>query len=104
MPDGYQKNIQRITADSSLDHMQQSSDISAAILAAVAKRGAEKTTCPSEIARMMFPEDWRDHMKNVLDVAIELQNKNKVVITQKGMPVDVHHIKGPVRIGITKSD
>jgi hypothetical protein len=39
-------------------------------------------------------------MKNVVDVAIELHNQGKVVITQKGIPIDVNHIKGPVRIKI----
>ena len=63
-------------------------------------RGLEKSTCPSEIARMLFPDDWREHMKEVRDVAIDLHHQGKVVITQKGVPIDVNHIKGPVRIKI----
>lgn len=39
-------------------------------------------------------------MKEVVDVAIELNNQDKVVITQKGVPIDVNHIKGPIRIRI----
>jgi hypothetical protein len=80
--------------------MQQQTDISATILSIASNRGPEKSTCPSEIARMLFPDDWRKHMKNVVDVAIELHNQGKVVITQKGIPIDVNHIKGPVRIKI----
>jgi hypothetical protein len=70
------------------------------ILSVAEQRGPEKTTCPSEIARMLFPDDWRKHMKEVVDVAIDLHNEGKVVITQKGVPVDVDHIKGPIRIKI----
>ncbi|WP_316798361.1 DUF3253 domain-containing protein [Pedobacter frigidisoli] len=75
-------------------------DISSTILSTAAKRGPEKSTCPSEIARMLFPNDWRKQMKAVLDTAIELHRQGKVVITQKGIPVEVDHIKGPVRIKI----
>jgi hypothetical protein len=79
--------------------MQQ--DISATILSVATHRGPEKSTCPSEIARKLFPDDWREHMKDVVDLAIDLHNQGKVVITQKGMPIDVNHIKGPIRIKIT---
>ncbi len=80
--------------------MQQHADILEAILSVATHRGLEKSTCPSEIARILFPYDWRKHMKDVLDVAIDLHIQGKVVITQKGAPVDVNHIKGPVRIKI----
>jgi hypothetical protein len=75
-------------------------DISRKILSVATQRGAEKSTCPSEIARMMFPDDWRKHMEEVRDVAIALHRSKKVVITQKGMSVDVDHIRGPIRIKI----
>jgi hypothetical protein len=84
--------------------MQKRTDISDTILSVVANRGPEKSTCPSEIARMLFPDDWRKYMKDVLDVAIDLQIQGKVLITQKGAPVDVNHIKGPIRIKINKND
>jgi len=61
-------------------------------------RGPNKTVCPSEIARELFSADWRKHMQEVRDAAIELQKAGKVTITQKGKPVDVGHIHGPVRI------
>ena len=80
--------------------MQQDSEISSTILNVAAQRGLEKSTCPSEIARMLFPNDWRKHMKDIVDVAIDLNNQGKVVITQKGIPIDVNHIKGPIRIKI----
>lgn len=71
------------------------------ILAVAKSRGAEKTICPSEIARMMFPEDWRKHMGTIVNVAIDLQRQRKVMITQNGLPVDVDHIRGPIRIKIS---
>lgn len=64
--------------------MQRQTDILHTILSIAIQRGPEKSTCPSEIARMLFPEDWRKHMKNVVDAAIDLHNQGKVVITQRG--------------------
>ncbi|TCD28536.1 DUF3253 domain-containing protein [Pedobacter psychrodurus] len=75
--------------------------ISETILSIATHRGTEKSTCPSEIARILFPGDWRKHMKDVLDVAIDLHNQGKIVITQKGTPIDVNIIKGPVRIKVS---
>jgi hypothetical protein len=76
------------------------SSIPQTILAMATQRGPDKSTCPSEVARALFPEDWRKHMQEVRDAAIELHIQGKVTITQKGEPVDVNHIKGPVRIKI----
>ncbi|WP_421943116.1 DUF3253 domain-containing protein [Pedobacter sp.] len=74
--------------------------ISETILAFARQRGKDKTTCPSEIARALFPDNWRKYMKQVRDEAIKLHNKREVVIMQKGKVIDVQHIKGPVRIKI----
>ena len=68
------------------------------ILSAAEARGREKTFCPSEIARELFPKDWRAHMQEVVNVAISLQNQGKVLITQKGKAIDLNDIKGPIRI------
>lgn len=80
--------------------MQGQKDIKTTILTVAKNRGPEKSTCPSEIARMLFPDDWRKHMSEVVDVAINLHHQGKVAITQKGIPIDVQHIKGPIRIKI----
>jgi len=81
-------------------YMQEYTEIYETIISIATHRGPEKSTCPSEIARRLFPDDWREHMKNILDAAIDLHHQGKVVITQKGGPIDVNHIKGPVRIKI----
>ena len=65
-----------------------------------ASRGPDKTICPSDVARALFPANWRSRMDAVRAAAVELQKAGKVSITQKGQPVDVEHIKGPVRIKI----
>jgi hypothetical protein len=75
-------------------------DITQTILTMAAERGADKSVCPSEIARALFPADWRKHMEEVRTSAIALQQEGKVTITQKGAPVNVQHIKGPIRIKI----
>lgn len=76
-------------------------DIKKTILSTAAGRGAEKSTCPSEIARTLFPVGWRRHMKRIVELAIELQQQGKVLITQKGKPVDIATIRGPIRIKIS---
>jgi hypothetical protein len=74
------------------------STIPQTILKMATQRAPDKTVCPSEIARELFPADWRKHMQEVRDAAIELHHQGKVTITQKGRPFDTGHIKGPVRI------
>ncbi len=70
------------------------------ILKMATMRGPDKTVCPSEIARELFPDDWRRHMQEVRDGAIALQLAGRVTIIQKGNKVDPEHIKGPIRIKI----
>ena len=84
--------------------MDSKIDISTTILTVARQRGIEKSTCPSEIARMLFPDDWRNHMDEIIDVAIDMHKQGKVQITQKGLPIDITHIKGPIRIKITTQD
>ena len=78
--------------------MQGKKEIAERILAVAEQRGADKSTCPSEIARMLFPGYWREEMAAVMEVAIDLCNNGKISITQKGKEVDIKKIKGPVRI------
>ncbi|GAA4199931.1 DUF3253 domain-containing protein [Pedobacter jeongneungensis] len=81
--------------------MDQQPDIKATILEMAMLRGHEKSTCPSEIARLLFPGHWRAHMSAVREEAIALQKQGLVLITQKGEPVDIKKIKGPIRIKIS---
>ncbi|RYE19965.1 MAG: DUF3253 domain-containing protein [Sphingobacteriaceae bacterium] len=75
-------------------------DIQQKIIEMATNRGAEKTICPSEVAREMFGDDWRSAMQAVREAAFDLALKNKVVVTQKGKAVDPETLKGPIRIRI----
>ncbi|MVN20543.1 DUF3253 domain-containing protein [Mucilaginibacter sp. HMF7410] len=66
-------------------------------------RGADKTICPSEVARAMFGENWRSEMQTVRDAAFDLSAKKQVIILQKGKKVGLANLKGPIRIQINTS-
>lgn len=65
----------------------------------LARRREGATICPSEVARAIGGEDWRDLMEPVRRVAADLADAGEVVVTQGGEPVDVRTARGPVRIG-----
>ena len=75
-----------------------------AILSLVAERGAGKTICPSEAARLVDPEDWRSHLKAVRAAGRKLAANGQIVWTKKGKPVDPETVKGVVRFGLPPSD
>ena len=57
-----------------------------------------KTICPSEVARSLSPEHWRDWMPSVHRAANEMVNSGSIIITQKGIPVSPNNRKGAYRI------
>ncbi|MFB6346570.1 MAG: DUF3253 domain-containing protein [bacterium] len=67
------------------------------ILELTAKRGPDKTICPSEAARA-YTDDWRDLMPVVRTAAGELQQQGKIKVLQDGNPVDIEAASGPVRL------
>lgn len=69
-----------------------------------ADRGADKTICPSEVARAMFGENWRSEMQAVRDAAFNLAAQNQVTVMQKGKKVELEKVKGPIRIQIVTSE
>lgn len=71
----------------------------AQILTALAQsRGQDKTFCPSEAARALSPDNWRELMPEVRRVAAALP----LVATQKGRPVDPLTARGPIRLGLSR--
>jgi len=80
--------------------VNKQNQISKAILEVAKNRGSGKTTCPSEIARMLFPENWREEMEQVRDIAVSLQLQGRIVLTQRGKAIGPDKIKGPIRIKI----
>lgn len=68
------------------------------ILELTANLGREKTICPSEVARALWPDDWRPRMEEVRQVAVELRDAGAIVICQKGKEVLGDSFVGPIRI------
>ena len=66
------------------------------------ERGYEKTYCPSEVARHLFPNDWRNKMMLVRKVADTLVEKGEIVVLQKGIVQTKlpSCLKGPIRLRI----
>lgn len=73
-------------------------DLEAAITDLLDARGAGKTICPSEAARRVDPEGWRELMEPARRAARRLVAAGTVEITQQGRPVDPSTAKGPVRL------
>ncbi|RYY07644.1 MAG: DUF3253 domain-containing protein [Sphingobacteriaceae bacterium] len=74
--------------------------IEQAILKMATNRGVDKTICPSEVAREIFDDNWRNQMDNIRNVAFELEKAGKIDIMQKGQKINPNHIIGPIRIRI----
>ncbi len=72
--------------------------ISDEILEMLMRRDAGKTICPSEVARALFPDNWRDEMGHVRSVTKELVKSGKIVITQGGEVLDPENFEGPIRL------
>ena len=70
----------------------------AAIRALLRKRGGT-TICPSDVARVVGGDGWRDLMPALRELADELADAGTVVVTQRGEPVTAATAKGPIRIG-----
>ena len=64
------------------------------------KRGENKTFCPSEIARSIDKENWRDLMHSVRLEGKKMVSENLLICTQKGKPMDPLLAKGQIRFGL----
>ena len=72
--------------------------LEATILDLLAARAATSTTCPSDAARAVGAEEWRDLMEPARRAARRLVDAGEVEITQGGSVVDPATAKGPIRI------
>ena len=76
-----------------------SEDIAQVIRELTAKRGPDKTICPSEAARALHPDSWRELMPRIRETAIKLVESGAIEITQGGEPVrDLENLRGPIRL------
>jgi hypothetical protein len=69
-----------------------------AIAELLAQRRPEASICPSEAARAVDPEGWRDLMPAAREAAGRLAATGAVEVTQGDRVVDVATASGPVRI------
>jgi Protein of unknown function (DUF3253) len=74
------------------------SDLESAILELLSRRAAGKTICPSEAARMIYPDGWEQHMEETREAARRLVAQGAIVITQRGKVVDPARAKGAIRL------
>lgn len=72
--------------------------LEATILELLAARAATSTICPSDAARAVGDETWRDLMEPARRAARRLVDAGEVEITQGGSVVDPSTAKGPIRI------
>ena len=71
--------------------MADEAAIEETMLRLVSERGADKTCCPSEVARALggpHPDGWGPLMQPVRRVAVRLTKQGRVQILRKGKPVD----------------
>lgn len=69
-----------------------------AIMELLAQRSPTSTICPSDAARLVGGEEWRDLMDDTRAAAGRLVRDDKVDITQGGAVVDMATARGPIRI------
>lgn len=68
------------------------------VLSLLAARAAGATICPSEAARAVGGDGWRDLMEPARAASRRLVASGDVEITQRGRVVDPSTAKGPIRV------
>jgi hypothetical protein len=73
--------------------------IGSTVRALLARRGPERSICPSDAARVVGGETWRDTMDAVRAVARDLARSGEVRLTSGSIEVDPDgEVRGPIRI------
>ncbi|MDP9399070.1 MAG: DUF3253 domain-containing protein [Actinomycetota bacterium] len=78
--------------------MDEGDRLEDAIRTLLARRAPEATICPSEAARAVGGQEWRDLMPPARAAAGRLVDAGEVDVLQAGEIVDVASARGPVRI------
>lgn len=63
----------------------------------LSRRAEGLTICPSEAARLIDPDQWRDRMDAVRAAGVTLARAGRINVTQSGVVVDARSAKGPIR-------
>ncbi len=74
-------------------------ELEATIGRLLAERAPGATICPSEAARAVDPDGWRDLMEHARSAARRMVARGEAVILQKGKPVDGSTARGAIRVG-----
>lgn len=72
--------------------------LAATIRALLRHRRPEATICPSDAARVVGGQSWRELMDMARDVAAGLAREEIVAVRQHGIDVDLDTVVGPVRL------
>ena len=79
--------------------MPTAADIAHAIDELLKRRDGASSICPSEVARKLWPHDWRQHMCDVREVALAQMREGGLLITQGGQAVDAEQpLHGAIRL------
>jgi hypothetical protein len=73
-------------------------DLEKTIMKLLDARTAGKTICPSEAARAVSEQSWRELMEPARRAARRLVAAGRIEITQGGKVVDASTAKGPIRL------
>jgi hypothetical protein len=73
-------------------------ELEQSIRSLLAARAVDATICPSEAARSVGGESWRELMEPARRAARRLVEAGEVEITQRGVVVDPSSARGPIRI------
>jgi hypothetical protein len=76
-------------------------ELRAAILELLAQRDPGKTICPSDAARAVAGDGFRPLMDAARAAAARLADEGRIVVTQRGEPVDPRNHRGPIRLRLT---
>jgi len=86
-----------------IDNPPSADELRAEILRQVMERGADKSICPSEVART-YGEGWNSLMGPVRIAAQALSRDGLIDILRKGRPVEPDGIKGVIRLRLRPVD
>jgi hypothetical protein len=74
------------------------------IIRLTTERGADKSICTSEVARLLG-DPWQRHMTPVRQAAIRLAREGRVQVLRKGKPVDdLDEVRGVIRLRIAAEE
>ena len=73
-------------------------ELEASILGLLATRAVTATACPSEAARAVGGDEWRELMEPARRAARRLVASGEIDITQGGTVIDPSTARGPIRL------